>query len=206
MIPTDATLAVLCVDSYRLTPAGEICDAGCDRAVVTRLPDCAVVAVRGSANARGWFTDFLILPRVLKSHPLLGDGEAGFVDGASALWAVLKPRLDPAVPLVIAGHSRGAGEAPWLAAEAIIDGFTVSRAVCFEAPWTAGAALAKGLGAVAGCQYVNGNDPVPHLPEVPWLVPAVWPVVRIGSPMADPLECHSISLIAAELAALEKVA
>lgn len=201
-LPTDAALAALCVDSYRAQPAGGVHDAGPDRAVISRLPDCAVVAIRGSANERGWFTDFLILPRVMTTHARLGAGEAGFVDGAAALWDVVRPHLDPAVPLVIAGHSRGAGETPWLAGEAVLDGYSVAKAVCFEAPWTAGAALAAFLAQVPGKQYVNGNDPVPLEPEVPWLVPAVWPVVRIGSAMFDPFACHSMALIAAELAAL----
>jgi hypothetical protein len=208
ILPSKAALAALAVDSYRLAPQGQVIDAAEDRAVITRSVGWVVVTVRGTANYRGWASDFLILPRLPKAHPDLGIGESGMVDGAVALWAALKPLLDPETPIVFVGHSRGAGEVIWLAALATLDRYTVLYTLALEAPWSAGPVLRDFIAAraLAGDQTVNGNDPVPHVPMVPWLVPSVWTVQQIGSPMLLPMACHSITLIAAELLALETAA
>jgi hypothetical protein len=205
MLPTDADLAALAVDSYRLAPAGEVYDSGADRAVITRRADCAIITVRGTANPAGWWSDFQIVPAVPRTHPILGPCEAGFLGGVEALYPVLRPHLGTR-PVVVQGHSRGAAMAPILAAFLAIDGFVPVYCLCWEAPWAVGLTCGTFLGRqpVPGRQYINGNDPVPNVPAVWWLIAAVWPIVRIGSPMADPFQCHDIALIAAEVAALER--
>jgi hypothetical protein len=204
-LPTRATLAAFAVDAYRAAPAGEIVDVREDRFIITRQQSFNLLAGRGTANFAGWASDFLIAPRVLKTHPQWGPGEQGFVDGAALMWVALKPRLDPAVPIVMSVHSRAAGMAPWLAAEALADGYTVLYVLGLETPWTAGPDLISFITArgVQGIQTINGNDPVPDVPPLHYLRPNVWPILRIGTPMAWPIACHSVVLVAADLAALE---
>lgn len=202
-LPTDADLAALAVDSYRLAPVGEVYDAGEDRAVITRRPDCAILTIRGTANPAGWWSDFQIEPSVPVDHPALGVCESGFLRGVEALYPAIGPRLGD-LPLIVNGHSRGAGMVPIVAAFAALNGHVPEYCCCWEAPWAVGLTCGKYLGGlpVPGRCYVNGNDPVPEVPHVSWLIASVWPVTRIGSPMMDPFQCHNIALIAAEMAAL----
>jgi hypothetical protein len=207
VIPTDVTLAGLVAATYDAMPAGEVYDVGCDRAVITRLPDCTVVSVRGTANPAGWWSDFMIRGAVAREHPQLGTCEDGFLSGAEALWSVLRPKLG-LVPAVLAGHSRGAGELPELVGLMLLAGVRVARVVCFEKPWSCGPQLRGMIDAagVSGVEYWTGDDPVPLAPAMPWLCMNVWPIVHIGKWKLDPIACHFMSSVVGAMAEQRAVA
>ena len=198
-IPSDAVLAGLQADAYAVAPAGRAVDAGPDRAVLTCLPGLCVATIRGTVNPRGWWSDFQIAPRVARSHPCLGECEAGFLDGAEALYAVLRPLLD-GTPLLIQGHSRGAPIAAMLAGLLICDCRTPVRCVCWEKPWGNGPQLRALLAesGMPGVEYWHGDDPVPLVPAVPWLVMSNFPIRHFGRWTVDPFASHLMAGIVAD--------
>ena len=200
IVPSDASLVLLQADTYAAAPQGQVFDAGPDRAVLRRFPGCIVISVRGTQNQEGWWSDFQILPRTSRTHPVIGVYEAGFLDGVEALFAVLDPVLgtDPPTPLIVQGHSRGAGIAPGLG---VLLG--ASRIVCWEKPWCSGKQLRDMIEqqGIMGQEYWHGDDPVPLVPAVSWLVMNNLPIVHFGHWTADPFDSHGIAGIVADVQA-----
>ena len=191
---SDLDLARLELDTYAAEPVGDVIDTGIDRLVLTRFPDLTVASVKGTTTPAEWISNFKVVGVKQATHPQLGICESGFLSGGSALWDKLLPEIDPTIPLLIQGHSRGAGMVPILAGLAFLEGIRPVRCVCWEAPWAVGAqsrALLVDAG-IDGVQYWHGDDPVPCAPAVPWLVPNVWPIRHFGSWMIDPFACHAM--------------
>ena len=201
---TDLDLAKLELDSYSAVPAGRVVDCGADRAVISYLPGATVVSIRGTDNPAGWISDFKAAGVVSKTHVELGACEAGFLEGALNLFPLLDPLINYG-GVVLQGHSRGAGMVPILAGLMILKGYAPTRVVCWESPWAVGPMCRDFLldcgWAIQGVQYWHGDDPVPCIPAVPWLVPNVWPIKHIGSWMIDPFDCHMMQGIVEALAA-----
>ena len=197
---SDLDLAHLEADTYSTSPTGIIAECGADRAIVCVQDGQTAISIRGTANPAGWISDFKAAGVRAKTHPQLGECEAGFLDGALALWPSLAPYIQRG-GVIIQGHSRGAGMVPILAGLALISGYPPGRVVCWEAPWAVGEQCRKLLldAQIPGVQYWNGDDPVPCIPCVPWLVPNVWPIKHIGSWMLNPFDCHSMSNIISTL-------
>ena len=200
IVPSDAGLVLLQADSYAAMPQGQVVDAGPDRAVIRRYPGCIVVTIRGTANQPGWWSDFQILPKVMRTHPTLGDCESGFLAGTEALFTVLNPLIgtDPPTPLIVQGHSRGAAIAPMLA---VLLG--ASRCVCWEKPWGNGKqcrAMIEASG-MTGVEYWHGDDPVPLAPAVSWLVMANFGIKHFGHWTLNPFDSHGIAGIVADVQA-----
>ena len=207
MIPTDIALSLLEQASYEPAPVGEVCDAGEDRAVITRLPGLDVLSIVGTRNLAGWLSDFDIRRGTLYDCPLAGPCEAGFAAGANALWPVVRPLIG-ARPLVIQGHSRAGPIAAMITIRCLSVGIKPVRVVAYESPWGVGPQgrdMILGAG-VSGVTYWNGNDPVPLGPPESWLVPHVWPLVYIGRPRWVPVECHYMASVVTELSARQAVA
>jgi hypothetical protein len=200
IVPSDAGLVLLQADSYAVVPVGQVVDAGPDRAVIRRYPGCIVVTVRGTANQAGWWSDFQIAPKVARTHPKLGVCEDGFLAGAETLYAGLDPLLgtDPPTPLIVQGHSRGAAIAPMLA---VLLG--ASRCVCWEKPWSAGPQLRDMIEAsgMTGVEYWHGDDPVPLVPAVSWLVMSNFGIKHFGRWTLDPFTSHGIAGIVVDVQA-----
>lgn len=197
---TDADLAALELDTYAINPEGEVIAIGCDRAVVTRTPDVTVISLMGTNDAAGWISNFRIVGAVPAEHPEIGVCESGFLAGAEALWPMLVRTLDDR-PVILQGHSRGAGMVPILAAFMLRTPHTLSRVVMWEAPWCVGPVCKQLLidAEVDGVQWWHGDDVVPTIPAVPWLVPNVWPLRHFGCWALNPLDCHTMAGIVAEL-------
>jgi lipase (class 3) len=200
IVPSDTSLVLLQADSYAAAPQGQVFDAGPDRAVLRRYPGCVVVTIRGTVNQAGWYSDFQITPKVPRTHPTLGVCEDGFLTGAEALYAVVNPALgtDPPTPLIVQGHSRGAGIAPILAMM-----LGASRCVAWEKPWCNGPQLRDMIEAsgMNGVEYWHGDDPVPLVPAVSWLVMANFPITHFGHWTANPFDSHAIAGIVADVQA-----
>lgn len=191
---SDLDLAKLELDTYAVTPAGEVVAVNEDRSVITRFPGVTVISIMGTNDAAGWISDFKIKGVFSRTHCDVGICESGFLDGAEALWPLLAP-LVGADPIVLQGHSRGAGMVPIIAAFALDAAVKIDRCVMYEAPWCVGPVCRDLLlcASVPGVQYCYGDDPVILCPPVPWLVPHVWPITHIGEWMLNPFDCHSIS-------------
>jgi hypothetical protein len=188
-------------DTYSVSPAGTVFDTGLDRAVVTRTGNDVLISIRGTKDAKQWVSNFKIVGVRSATHPRLGVCEQGFLDGAAALWAIIKPTLKPGDVLTIQGHSRGAGMVPIIVGMALLDGFHVAYALMWEAPWCVGHdcrtfLISRGI---YGLQMWHGDDPVPTIPAVPWLVSNVWPIKHFGKWRLDPFDCHAMAGIVAEL-------
>lgn len=199
---SDLDLAKLALDTYAVTPAGEVVAVNEDRAVITRHPDVTVVSIMGTNDAAGWISDFKIKGAIPREHPDIGVCESGFLDGAEALWPLLVPLLGSR-PIILQGHSRGAGMVPILAAFALKAGVLLDSCVCWESPWSVGPKCRDLILAahVPGVQWWHGDDPVCCVPSVPWLVPHVWPIKHFGTWKLDAAACHLMAGIVAELAA-----
>ena len=193
-------LAALELNAYGAAPVGDVIDAGCDRAVISRMPGWDIVSILGTRNLEGWLSDFHILKASLHDHPDFGPMEAGFADGAEALWTALRPMLGRK-PLIVQGHSRGASLKTIIAAMALRDEFTLAHCIGYEEPWTVGTTCRDILLAanIPGDTYWNGNDPVPDAPAEGWLVPNVWPIARVGQPRIIGVECHFMARVATAL-------
>ena len=199
MIPDLAYLLDLQANTYLAQPEGEVYDAGPDRVVLTRSEGRIDIAIRGTQNPLGWQSDFQIEPRI---HPILGIGHRGLMDGSDGLWEMIRDKVitDPAVKVRVIGHSRGAGEVPWIVGYLLEAGITPDYALAIEKPWTCGLKL-KGrilAAGVPGAELWHGDDPVPAAPALAWLVPNVWPVVHFGEPTLDPFDCHHLPGIIAD--------
>jgi hypothetical protein len=203
MIPSDTELVLLQQASYGSAPAGQIIDSGPDRVVITHQPDYTVVTVRGTVNPAGWWSDFQFGPKMARAHPALGVCEDGFLAGAEALAPAVADRVATGVPLILQGHSRGAGIAPILAGLMLVAGLVPARVVCWEKPWCNGAQLRSILEArgVPGQEYWHGDDPVPLVPAVSWLVMANFQIKHFGKWMLDPFDCHGIDGIVQDVQA-----
>jgi Lipase (class 3) len=201
LIPTDLDLARFVNATYDTAPAGEVYDVGPDRAIITRFSDCTLIAIRGTDNPAGWWSDFRINGGKAKDHPQLGTCEEGFLTGAEALWAVLQPKLG-LLPVVVACHSRGSGMGPIIVGFMLLAGVQIARVVLFEKPWCCGPQL-RGMIAAAkidGLEYWNGDDPVPLVPSVPWLCMNVWAIQHVGKWAIDPIDCHFMVNVVGALA------
>lgn len=204
-LPSDSWFCRLAADSYAMDPQGEVHDFGADRAVIDRHSTYVTVTFRGSANRANWWSDFQIGPHEMTDHVDYGPCEAGFLTAADFAYSTLKSVLDPAIPIVVNGHSRGAGMIPAFVLMLLDAGYTVIRCVLWESPWTVGTKARARIQAagVPGRQYRDGNDPVPSVPSLFWLVPWVWPITHIGAPTFDPFDCHLIHKIWTDMIAIE---
>jgi hypothetical protein len=194
MLPTDLDLAILQSDTYSAIPAGKVIDYGCDRVVITYLPDCTVLSIRGTDNPEGWISNFKAIGVLSSVHPQLGECESGFLSGALDLWSFIEPVLGTH-PLIVQGHSRGAGMIPIIVSMMLLVGLKPAKVVCWESPWAVGPYCRKLLldADIPGVQWWHGDDPVPCIPAVPWLCHAVWPIIHFGSWSLNPFECHGMS-------------
>lgn len=198
MFLTDAQLSLIEADTYAAHPEGEVYAVGCDLVTIRRFYEFDVVSVRGTDNPQGWISDFKIVGCRSARHPDFGQCESGFLEGAIAVWQLIGPRLGDK-PLLMQGHSRGAGMLPILAGLAIAANLRVAYCVGWEMPWAVGWEMRDFLmwRGMQGIQYWYGDDPVPTIPAVPWLVPNVWKYRYIGEWMLDPFDCHSMARISA---------
>lgn len=202
-IPTDYALALLVADAYTATPTGELYTTGIDRAVIYRYPDYTVLAIPGTQDMKQWISNFKLIGVRSAIHRELGICEDGFLAGAQALWDVVGTKLG-ALPIYLATHSRAAGMGPIVAGLALLDGIRFARCVLFEKPWSCGQQL-KSLIAdskLDGIEYWHGDDIVPCVPAVSWLVSNVWPIKHFGEWTIDPIDSHFMSGILVDMKAL----
>lgn len=161
---SDHDLCRAVADSYDVPPT--VC-VGDVRLVLTRLPDCLVVAIPGTreTSIADWARDLAAWPSVSKEHPLLGHCHDGCLRGAEAVRLAFLAAVG-ASPFIIAAHSLGAGIGVLLTAMLPVPPL---RLVTFGAMrCSIGIAVPTILHDVPGAHYRNRGDPVPDLPDWPY--------------------------------------
>lgn len=131
------------------------------------------VMFRGSTTFLDWISDFA--DEALQwPDAVLGGVHAGFRDGVCLVREALDDIVGDQNPVVIVGHSLGAGHAVLYAGYRVAAGKCVSAIVMFGEPRAGGKALADILASVPIRSYRNG-DATSHdlVTDVPRSVPLV---------------------------------
>lgn len=123
------------------------------------FPDCDLVCFEGSRNLPDWYSNFKAWMIQVNG---IGRVEKGFYDDTPATVADLKPRLQPGKPLVITGHSRGAGHTNVVTRELILDGYDprMIYRVKFGEPRSGDAVYAEGFAGSPAVSLRNYGDPL----------------------------------------------
>ena len=197
--PLDLWLCGAAQSAYS-TPATFL--AGGDvHAIVTDHDGLTVVSFRGTVPSswHDWFRDFAAWPHTDVTHPQLGRCHEGFLSGALAMLPLLQPVLPVAMPYALTGHSLGGALAIAMAGLMQSLGNPPLRLTTFGAPRVGGAKLSNLLGPIRGLRFRHGDDPVPEVPEWPYVNDRDWAV--IGTPGPVRIDDH---MIAGYLAALNQ--
>jgi hypothetical protein len=164
------------------------------------------IANQGTENTAGWEADGDIVPT---AHPTLGNLHTGFYRNIVALIKLLA--IDIAaefavdIPIVVTGHSKGAGEAALLGACLKLAGFNVVQAILFACPRPGYQGLANWLHAnLPGISFRNApsdfpalGDPVPMVPINPYVEPYSHVMIDVapgGLQDFDPFARHAAEL------------
>lgn len=153
---------------------------------VVELPDCIVVAFRGSQVAKDYLQDakFALIPLLpgfkSKAHK-------GFMEDYKS---IREPILDaliklPSKPIFATGHSLGGGQVILCAKDLANKGFKLQAVYTFGGPRSGNISFKRYYGsklAAITWRVVNQNDIVPRVPGLPttWFVPNTWPYRHVG--------------------------
>ena len=197
-----ASLALLAQQSYSGPQTLQV--AGDVRADITEYTTEVVVACPGThpSDLQDWIRDVRAFPSYFKK---LGFCHSGFGSGGIDLWAKLKDQLPKDKLVTYTGHSLGGALAQVLAALHVAEMKQTCRVVTFGAPRVpfmlnrSFKKRAKMLTDSVG--YQRSGDPVPEMPTWPFYYHPI-KTKKVGVRVFDPIENHSISRYAADLAAL----
>jgi hypothetical protein len=160
-------------------------------------PDAVVIAFRGTNPTKVY--DILADVQAVPSR----DPDMEWVHGGF-LWDIncVFDRVLTAIgtwPVILTGHSKGAGEATLMAARLRARGFEVRKLSVFGCPRLGFKPLRDLVAMIPGTSYRHGADPVTQMPAI--LKPAR-PNVAIGTPTIglDPIPDHAIDRYIAALA------
>lgn len=129
---------------------------------VKKYSDFMVAACRGSDNFTDWWHNFY-RGALMESDPDLGPVHPGFLIGVRQALAVLAPQVDR--PLVIIGHSLGAGHAADLAALHILHHGPVAKYLTLGPPRPGGIRVKQILSAIPDATaWQNMDDLVAQVP------------------------------------------
>lgn len=124
------------------------------------------VSLPGSENLRDWLEDF----EAYQSYDTRAGVHLhrGFEIAAEAVYADLKPRLNPKYKVQISGHSLGGAVAVILSIYLKNDGYDLARTITFGQPRITTAQGVARYGDLALLRMVDAHDPVPKTPVAPF--------------------------------------
>ena len=163
-----------CASVYNDRPSVS-CEATDTRALVVELPDCRIVAFRGSKSLKNWITDAQLWRRLLTEEANGDKVEVhhGFLDAYESIIADLTAYLrqpGDVRPLFITGHSLGGALAILAALELKRQGFPIAQVYTFGQPRVGNAAFKRlyeySLGA-STFRVVYQEDIVARIPHLP---------------------------------------
>lgn len=212
--PDDKLVVSLCESIYSptaLVGPWDRFDVGLDDGVcyaLRKLDGFDIVVFRGSITAQDWIRD--LHAEIIQTR--IGHVHEGFFAGMEQIWRELRPLLTQ--PVIVAGHSLGAGRAAILCGLMVKDGVTpVRRVVCGE-PKPGLIDLANLIQAIPAASYRNGDARNHDLvTDVPFSFPPLQyvhptPVVEVCAEPTGPMferlgafAYHHIELYVAALAA-----
>jgi len=149
------------------------CDKTDTQVVVVELPDCRIVAFRGTANLRDFITDaqFWRTP-VPTSDSSQCEIHAGFFEAYASIIEELATYLRglPELPLFITGHSLGGAEAVLAALELKRRKFPIVQVYTFGQPRVGNGVFKRLYEAALGqatFRVVHEEDIVARIPHLP---------------------------------------
>lgn len=145
----------------------------CGRAMVDGV---LYIVNQGTVDLAGWEADFDADPIY---NPILGNVHCGFDMNLPALVNQLLPDIPKGIPVIVSGHSKGAGEGAILAARLRLAGVNVVQAILFACPNAGYQRLSDWLADnISGISFRNAStefpetgDPIPMLPDAPFKPP-----------------------------------
>ena len=157
------------------------------------------ITFQGTVDAAGWMADIDI---VSVDHPELGHLHQGFYENLLPIKAMMT--IPPDVTVIVTGHSKGAGEAVQFAALLHLDGYQVLPYL-FACPNAGEQDFADWIAEnMSGLSFRNGtdgnllmNDPVPLVPEDPYVPPIAHTLIHVPPSGLDrlvPTEWHHAAL------------
>jgi hypothetical protein len=209
MKPIQQAAQLACHDIYDpVTPKafGKIYRVGETVCGTAFVDDQLFIVNQGTENRAGWEADADIVPIL---HPVLGNLHAGFFRNMPALVKLLTTGIgvgfSSKTPIIVTGHSKGAGEAILLGACLKLAGFNVVQAILFACPRPGYQRLADWLNEnLPGMSFRNApadfpalGDPVPLVPIDPYVDPyphAMIDVAPDGMQVMDPIAWHGAEL------------
>lgn len=153
----DALISTLCNSIYSPTALigqWDKIDFGLDDGVcwaLRKIDGFDVIVFRGSITPQDWLRDF----RAMIEATRIGHVHAGFYMGLEHVWAEVGPLLTQ--PVIVAGHSLGAGRAAIFCGLMVKDGAPPVRRVVFGEPKPGLIDLAELIKDVPGFSYRNGD-------------------------------------------------
>lgn len=157
-MPSDALIASYCGMIYKPTAiilGFDHFDAGLDDGVcwaLKKFDGFDLIVLRGSITLQDWIRDF----RAMAIKTKIGHVHIGFYAGMESVWSDLRPLLTQ--PVIVAGHSLGAGRAAVLCGLMLNDGEVPAARVVFGEPKPGLLDLAEFIRGVPGRSYRNGDD------------------------------------------------
>lgn len=136
------------------------------------------VSVRGTSNLENIRVDAEFLPEAATEIgvPL----HRGFAVAAEETYEDLRPRLDPAKPVRLTGHSLGGAIAVVLGMHLARDGFTIDQIVTFGQPKVTSIGGAQAYSKLPILRFRMEGDPVADVPPAVPHIDSVWHYSHLG--------------------------
>jgi hypothetical protein len=127
------------------------------------LPDCVLVILRGSVTRQDWERDFQAFTLPF-NHSGLGPVHPGFLAGMEEMRDELFEMLGPPPwkPVIVAGHSLGAGRACILTGLMVLEAMPPALRLCWGEPKPGFLQLGNSISAVKARSYRNFKSNLEH--------------------------------------------